>query len=288
MTGNFQFGLVSGQNQNIAALANVNIDFSIVKCAAPPEYNELGLAISPKRRTEAEDGPVHTVARKLALLLCDDLPEIPDLVKAYGIRASEIAKNPKVNPKGTSSDGAFREHIGIDGTSLWAAATSGKGAVAVHLLACMLSRMWKGRATAVWAEMVSRRKAMLKQRLAEDIFSLDDFTASTIQISRDQLAEWDASARAWLESADTAFSRKQAQARIIIDNLGIELPSGSDVYKIIMKSWKEALRFMENIVNGMPQAVETGEILLALSSWHLYPDLEVLCAVTRLSSKMIH
>jgi len=72
---------------------------------------------------------------------------------------------------------------------------SGKGAVAVHLLACMLSRMWKGRATAIWAEMVAKRKALLQERLAGEIFSSDEITASAIQISREQLAEWDASAR---------------------------------------------------------------------------------------------
>jgi hypothetical protein len=149
MAGSFNFGLVSGNNQNVAALANVNLDFSIVKFTAPPEYNGLGLAISPKRRTETEDGPTHTVARKLALLFCDNLPEFPNLTKAYGIRATKIAEDPRVNPRGTPLDGAFQEHIGIDGTSLWASATSGKGAVAVHLLACMLSRMWKGRATSI-------------------------------------------------------------------------------------------------------------------------------------------
>lgn len=38
---------------------------------------------------------------------------------------------------------------------------------------------------------------------------------------------------------------------------------------------------MENIVIGMPQAVKSGEVLLALSSWHLYPDLEVLYGHTQ-------
>jgi hypothetical protein len=77
-----------------------------------------------------------------------------------------------------------------------------------------------------------------------------------IQISREQLAEWNASARqilsrfvcaiseyvltvayrAWLESADIAFSSKQTQVRIILDNLGFELPSGPDVYKVVTKA----------------------------------------------------
>jgi hypothetical protein len=39
---------------------------------------------------------------------------------------------------------------------------------------------------------------------------------------------------------------------------------------------------MENIVIGMPQAVKSGEVLLALSAWHLYPNLEVLHSHTRI------
>lgn len=88
--------------------------------------------------------------------------------------------------------------------------------------------------------------------------------------------------RAWLESADIAFSSKQTQLRIILDNLGFGLPSGPDVYKVVMEAWKAALRFMENCVIGIPQAVKSGEVLLALSAWHLYPDLEVLHSHTRI------
>jgi hypothetical protein len=35
-------------------------------------------------------------------------------------------------------DGIFSDFTGADGTSIWAAATSGSGAISVHLLACML------------------------------------------------------------------------------------------------------------------------------------------------------
>jgi hypothetical protein len=195
MAGSFNYGLVSTKNENVLALANVSLDFSIIKFVPPPEYHGLGLSLSSKRRREAEDGTIHTVARKLALLFCEDLPEIPNLVKAYGMRASQIAEDPSVNPKGTSLDGAFRDHVGIDGTSLWASATSGKDVVALHLLACMLSRMWKRKAISIWAEMVTTRKAALQARLEGAIFSTNEITASAIQLSREQLAEWDTSAR---------------------------------------------------------------------------------------------
>ncbi|RDW60754.1 hypothetical protein BP6252_12137 [Coleophoma cylindrospora] len=276
MASNISFGVISGKNENTLALANFNLDFSIVKYAAPPEFRGLGLSLSPNRRKEAEDGLSHTVARKLALLFCQDLPEIPNLIKAYGTRATKIAENPLINPKGTHLDGAFQDHVGVDGTSLWASATSGKGVVALHLLTCMISRMWKRRATAIWAEMVAKRKAELQRRLQGDVFSSDELTASAIQLSREQLASWDASAKAWLESADTAFSRKQTQLMLILDNLGISLPAGPNVDKVITDAWKAALRFMENAVVGIPQTLNSGEVLLALSAWHLYPDLEVL------------
>src|SRR3546814_8853402 len=64
------------------------------------------------------------------------LPLVPNLARAYGLRASEISEDPAINPTGTASDGPLASHVGLDGTSIWAAATSGRGALQVHLLAC--------------------------------------------------------------------------------------------------------------------------------------------------------
>jgi hypothetical protein len=181
---------------NTLALANLNFDFSLVKLAAPPEFESLGACLSKKRKSEAEDGRLHRVARKLGALFADDLPNTPHLFQAYGQRVSEIAGNPKVNPKGNQSDGAFQGFVGADGTSIWAAATSGKGALAVHLLGCMLARIWSGpEAVSIWSELVTERKAVLMRRIQEEQFQLSIITASQIEISRNQLAEWDASAR---------------------------------------------------------------------------------------------
>lgn len=178
------------------ALADFNFDFSIVKVAAPAEYTELGLCLSSRRRKEAEDGRLHAVARKLGALFARDLPEVPNLIKAYGRRASEISANPKVNPQGSQSHGPFADHVGADGTSIWAAATSGKEALAVHLLACLLSRIWSGsQATSIWHEIVTTRKAILQKRLEGEQFHISEITASQMEIGRDKLGEWDASAR---------------------------------------------------------------------------------------------
>jgi hypothetical protein len=194
--GKINVGLVSATNENTLALANLNFDFSIVKVVPPTEFRGVGLSLTSKRRKEAEDGPLHSVARRLAALFGKELPDIPELTKAYGIRATEVVENSIANPKGTPQDGVFQDLVGADGTSIWAAATSGQGAIAMHLLACMLARIWNGpEATAIWTELVNTRKGILQRRLEGDTFKIDEVSAARIQLTRDQLAEWDASAR---------------------------------------------------------------------------------------------
>lgn len=140
--GKFALSAASGAQETTLALANLNVGFSVIKLAAPAEFGGLGASLSKKRRTEAEDGLIHMTARKLGALFADDLPSTPNLATAYSLRVSEIAENPKFNPRGSDADGALKSHVGADGTSIWAAATSGNGALEVHLLACMLARIW--------------------------------------------------------------------------------------------------------------------------------------------------
>jgi hypothetical protein len=94
--------------------------------------------LSKSRRQAAEYGRTHITARKLGALFEQAVPRTPKLVEKYGIRSSEIAGLRAVNPQATPKDGIFSEFTGADGTSIWAAATSGSGAISVHLLACML------------------------------------------------------------------------------------------------------------------------------------------------------
>jgi hypothetical protein len=55
--------------------------------------------------------------------------------------------------------GPFQRHVGLDATSIYAAATSGSKVIALHLLACMLARSWSGpEAIAIWVELVEERK----------------------------------------------------------------------------------------------------------------------------------
>lgn len=194
--GGLDLSLISAQQKLSLGLAHVNFDFSLVKIEAPVEYRAVGACLSKKRKQEAETGPLHIVARKLGALFAADIPSAPKLFRAYGQRSSKIAGDPAFNPIGSRRDGAFAGHIGADGTSIWAAATSGDAAIAMHLLGCMLARIWEmPEATSILSEMVAARKAVLKRRTESDLFNISDVAAAEIVLSREQLAAWDTSAR---------------------------------------------------------------------------------------------
>jgi hypothetical protein len=194
--GNVQLSFVSGQQQTTLSAAALNFDFALVKVAPPKEYEGLGQCLSLRRKKEAEDGALHTVARKLGALFAGEIPAVPNLISAYGERASEISRNPKANPACSKTYSLFADHVGADATSLWAAATSGKSTITIHLLGCMLARIWSSAETiSIWTELVACRKDQLKQRLENDEFQISDATSARIEITRDQLTAWDNSAR---------------------------------------------------------------------------------------------
>ena len=274
----FGGALVAATQENKLALAHAELHVSLLKIEAPVEYRGLGKVLSNMRRGKAEDGSTHETAAKLGTLFKGILPETPRLFETYGIRATEIAKDPRFNSKDRGRYGAFAEYYGIDGTSIWAAATSGDAAIAVHLLACMLARMWDAtQAVAIWDEMVETRKSLLDANLVESqIMSTVDVGITHIRLSRRQLAEWDASARAWLGAADRVNVEKQDQLRLILHNIHMPVSSNMEVYKSVVFAWGEAMKMMNGLIDGGSCIVKDGAVLLGLSSWHLYPDMIVL------------
>ncbi|KAK0612618.1 hypothetical protein B0T17DRAFT_511795 [Bombardia bombarda] len=268
----------SAAQETSLGLIQGHFDFSLVKIEAPVEYRGLGLHLSPNRRSEAEDGATHAVARKLGALFSDVTPHVPSLKQAYGLRTSEIAGDPAHNPLGSSAaHGPLRGLVGADGTSIWAAATSGPGALEAHLLACLLARAFSGEeATAIWAELVKTRQAVLQSQLDEGKFLPSTAFLARIDISREMLAVWDASARAWLRTADKAKVSQQTQLlRIVEEDLGLSLPSHSQMYNSIMESWFESMKVMDQLVRGVACQISKPEVILGLCSWHIYPDMSV-------------
>lgn len=272
--GKLTAAIASGTVDTTVALANINFDFSLYRIEAQKEFHGVGTVLSSTRRKEAESGRAHITARKLGALFEPLLPSTPHLVKAYGLRASEISSSAIRNQE-LSSYGVFASQIGADGTSIWAAATSSHGAIRLHLLACILARMWDGpEATSIWVEIVEGRKLEIAKQFEEsNIGDLAAHLAAQQELTRIQLAEWDASARAWLRVADAVKIKQQKQLEVIIGNLNMNVNSKPAVYGSVMQAWKVALEGMECLVSGMPQKMQTGEILLGLSAWHLFPDM---------------
>ncbi|KAJ3573683.1 hypothetical protein NPX13_g4613 [Xylaria arbuscula] len=281
--GRISNSLVSAVNENTLALASINFDFSIFRIKPPVEYEPVGQALGVVRRKSAETGTAHRTARKLGALFEAIMPSTPKLIIAYGTRSSEIMQTPGVNPMGTTENhGAFASFVGADATSIWAAATSGATAIGIHLLACLLARSFTNpaQATSVWAELVAERQREILSTAPHDsslnVTQIAALNAANQEISRQDLRQWDASARAWLQTADLAKVKEYTQLRLILENINLPVTGGSNLYTDVIYVWKQAMIGVESLLSGQPQSVTDGGIILAISSWHIFPNLIVL------------
>ncbi|KAI8632448.1 hypothetical protein F5Y19DRAFT_462881 [Xylariaceae sp. FL1651] len=255
--GKLQAALASATNEVTVAAANINFDFALVKCEAPPEYQPLGQALSSFRRAEAEGGSLHITARRLGALFDGLCPNTPNLLRAFGTRAAEISKAATASSQVKMGDNwIFSDYTGIDSTSLWAAATSGKAALPLYLLACLLARAWNDAdAISLWVEIVSERRREIATRFqnGEPLSFALAAAAAQQDISRDQLARWDASARAWLKTADAVKLKQRKQFLLIANNISIPVNEEKQPFA----------------------TVKNGAVLLGISAWHIYPDMIV-------------
>lgn len=279
--GSVKASFMGGLTQETTlALANLNFDFALCKAEAPTEYRGLGECLSTRRRAAAESSNEHFFARKLGALFSHRLPAVPNLVRAYGKRTTEIIREiSSQEAKSARRDGVFGEWTGPDATSIWAAATSGTGAIAAHLLACMLARMWTAsEAQAVWEEIIEARKLEVGNSDTSAPFWESQELAAKIEATRDQIARWDSSARSWLEFADKSKMKQQKQLELLVENIGIPVNQASTTYRSVMDAWTTALSTMEKLLEGIPQSINDGSVILALTSWHLFPDMFVIGA----------
>lgn len=187
--GRIAFAGVSNALEVTNTLASINIDFSLVKVEPPHEFRDVGQILAPGRREKAEDGTLHITARRLGAIFETILPKTPQLIKAYGLRASEIAR--QLAESSPVSNGIFSQQTGVDATSIWAGATSGSGAIQVHLVACMLARMWTGpEAISIWVELLNGRRIRLEEEFrGTGSIDMRVLAAAKQQIDRAQLAE---------------------------------------------------------------------------------------------------
>lgn len=268
----------SATNENNFSLGNLNVDFSLVQIAAPKEYEPLASALSTHRRVDAEEGQPHRTAGRLGALFEDVIPSTPNLIKAFGHRVSQILQTPDLNPKGDSTHGPFEKFVGADGTTLWAAATSGVNAIGVYLLSCLLAQAWESKeATALWVELVKQRQTEILTAFGGDQkVSFASLCSARQDIAREDLARWDNSARSWLRSANRARVHECQQLLLITKNLELPIATTNSTYADVMRVWKEAMIGLEALLCGHPVEVSSGSLFLAFSSWYLFPDLIVL------------
>ena len=250
--GRLTNAITSATNETTLALASINFDFSLMKIDAPKEFHVFGASLSQQRRNEAEEGFTHKTARRLGALFEPLVPATPKLIEAYGTRASEIATSPNVNPKGNPNDGPFEAFIGADGTSLWAAATSlssdakAHAPLAIHLLACILARAFKAEeAISTWVELVRASRQEIETNIDSEPQTLSACMAARHDITREQLALWDASARSWLRSADEAKKLQRTQLQLVVNNLHLEFAHRDSTYETVTDVWRYAMMGLE-------------------------------------------
>jgi hypothetical protein len=109
--------------------------------------------------------------------------------------------------------------------------------------------------------------------MGDDTSDFATLTAKEVTLTREQLANWDASARAWLKAADIAKEKKQRQLMLIVQDFDLSVNAKMSLYKSVMEAWTSAMNTVDKLVAGIPQSVHEGAVLLGLAAWHLYPDM---------------
>ena len=77
----------------------------------------------------------------------------------------------------------------------------------------------------------------------------------------------------WLRTADVAMRTQQTQLMLIVENMNLRVVNKSTVYEDVINVWHKNLKMVESLVSGSAQGVQSGETLLGLSAWHIYPDI---------------
>lgn len=142
----------------------------------------------------------------------------------------------------------------------------------------MLARSWSGaEATALWVELVAERKRDIEQNVdPTQIQGMAARIAAQQDISRSDLAKWDASARAWLLSADDVKVWEKTQLRLITKDCGMFVAHHGSTYASVIDVWTLAMTSLQKLILGMPQRISKAALLLGISAWHIHPDLNVI------------
>lgn len=141
----------------------------------------------------------------------------------------------------------------------------------------MLARAWDAKeATAIWVELVHERKRQVQAQLEQNsIVNPYTHIAAIQEFNRPDLARWDASARSWLRRADQCTAFQYTQFKLVIDNIRLPFLDSGTTFEKVTQAWIRSMKVLETLLGNEPQVAFGRSVLLAISSWHLYPNLLV-------------
>lgn len=186
---------------------------------------------------------------EITALFEDMCPETPNFLSAYKQRGSEISR--LVEPEffygynlslctalveATNANSPFSSHYRV--------------AVHLHLLACIIALGSDAKeATSTWETIVALRTS--------------GHAALRRGITRSQLAMWDSSARAWIETGDRRMSKEKSQLDSLLQHVELapwkafpiiaESYTATQRVSALINAWFSALTIMENLTSGQPQ-----------------------------------
>lgn len=226
-----------------------------------------------KKATEDESLEYDTfmASTEITALFEDMCPETPNFLSAYKQRDSEISR--LVEPEffygynlslrtalveATNANSPFSSHYRV--------------AAHLHLLACIIALGSDAEeATSTWGTIVALRTS--------------GHAALRRGITRSQLAMWDSSARAWIETGNRCMSKEKSQLESLLQHaelapwktfpIIVESYTATQRVSTLINAWLSALTIMENLTSGQPQEVQDEEVLRVFPAFHLYPDVYV-------------
>ena len=86
--------------------------------------------------------------------------------------------------------------------------------------------------------------------------------ASRVELTREQMSSWDASARSWLNVADSATNSKKQQLEQLLEESDFPVNQEQKAYNSVMAAWKTAMVTVNRILSGESHSVQDGAVLL--------------------------
>ena len=265
--GKIQGALTVATQETTLALANVNVDFSLVRIEAPAEYRRW---IYPRNGSKTRRHfPRHsTIYAKFVQGVR------PSGLQYCAVSFDQSQRWVGLRPIRWICWRGWHKHLGC--SNFWKECCSNP---LVSMYACEGMECFGGHQY-LGINCRGKEKRTLdlgwKRRIP-----LRMFTTGRVSITREHLAEWDASTCAWLRAADTAKEFNQTQLRLIIENFNIPVNRDLQVYNSVTLAWRTAMSTIVDLIQGVSQSLSNEAVLLGLLAWHLYPDLIVLGSVPK-------